>query len=130
VSAAVALKNIEIIKDEKLVEKVREETGPHLAAKLEPLRDHPIVGEIRHLGMFGAIELTNDKESHGLFEPVGEVGTIARNNCYAEGLIMRPVRDSLVFSPPLVITVSEVDEMVSKLERALNATWDQVQDRL
>ena len=130
VSAAVALANIEIIKNEGLVEKVRDETGPHLASRLAPLKDHPLVGEVRHLGMFGAIELTNDKASKGLFSPVGEVGTIGRNNCYAEGLIMRPVRDSLVFSPPLVISITEIDEMVEKFGRALDATWNQVQDRL
>lgn len=130
VSSAVALANIDIIKNEGLVEKVRDETGPYIASKLEPLKDHPLVGEIRHIGMFGALELSNDKANHGLFEPMGEVGIMGRNNCYAEGLIMRPVRDSLVFSPPLVISTSEIDEMIEKLGRALDKTWEQVQDRL
>lgn len=129
VSTAVAIANIEIIRKENLVDKVHGKTGPYLARKLAPLRDHPIVGEIRHLGMFGAIELLPDKMTRALFQPVGEVGAMGRNNCYAEGLIMRPVRDSLVFSPPLIITPAQIDEMVDKLERAFDATWSQLQAR-
>ncbi|MEQ8666133.1 MAG: aspartate aminotransferase family protein [Rhodospirillales bacterium] len=126
VSTAVAIANIDLIKKEGLVEKVRDETGPYLAKKLAPLNDHPLVGEVRHMGMFGAIELVKDKATRELFSPNGDVGIIGRNACYAEGLIMRPVRDSLVFSPPLCITIEQIDEMVEKLGRALDVTHEQV----
>ncbi len=119
-SCAVALKNIELIRDEGLVERVRDVTGPHLAARLKEIADHPLVGEVRHVGMIGAVELVKDKKTRTFHEPMGRVGGIARDHCYANGLIMRACRDSLVFSPPLVITVEQIDEMVDKLAVALD----------
>jgi len=126
VSCAVALKNIELIKEFGLVEQVRNVTGPHLAKRLAPIADHPLVGEVRHVGMFGALELVKDKATRTLFDPVGEVGVVARNHCYANGLIMRPCRDCLVFSPPLIITVEQIDEMIDKLEIALDGVAKEI----
>jgi adenosylmethionine-8-amino-7-oxononanoate aminotransferase len=61
VSAAVALRNIEIMEREGLVEKVRSETGPYLAKALATLNDHPLVGEARSIGLLGAVEIVADK---------------------------------------------------------------------
>src|SRR5690606_7456939 len=61
VACAVALANIEVIEREDLVRKVREETGPHLAKRLAELADHPIVGEVRSLGLIGAVEMVAEK---------------------------------------------------------------------
>ena len=70
VAAAVALKNIEIIEDEKLVERVAE-LGPYFAKALASLNDHPIVGETRSMGLIGAIELSSDKAKRGAFQGFG-----------------------------------------------------------
>ena len=67
VAAAVALKNIEIIEDEKLVERVAE-LGPYFAKALASLNDHPIVGETRAMGLLGAIELSSDKAKRARFK--------------------------------------------------------------
>jgi putrescine aminotransferase len=125
VACAVALRNIEIIQEEKLVEHTRE-IGPYFAEALASLRDHPIVGETRSVGLIGAIEISNDKARRGRFANPGRVGTMCRDNCFKNGLIMRACWDTMVLSPPLVITRKEIDELVQLARRALDATYVQV----
>ena len=125
VAAAVALKNIEIIEQEKLVERVRE-LGPYFAEALAGLRDHPIVGETRSAGLIGAIELTSNKVARRRFREPGRVGTICRDHCFNTGLIMRACWDTMVLAPPLVITRKEIDELVRLARTALDATWEDV----
>lgn len=121
-ACAVALKNIEIIRREGLVERVHSETGPYLAEALKRLAKHPLVGEARSLGLIGAIELVKDKKTRKTFTPVGKVGTRARDYCINGGLIMRAVRDSLIMSPPLTITKPQIDEMLGLAEKAIDKT--------
>jgi putrescine aminotransferase len=125
VACAVALKNIEIIEQEKLVERTAE-IGPYFAQALASLRDHPIVGETRSMGLIGAIELSNDKAKRSRFASPGRVGTMCRDNCFKNGLIMRACWDTMVLAPPLVITKKEIDELVRLARLALDATYAQV----
>jgi putrescine aminotransferase len=122
VACAVALANIDILERDGLVRKVREETGPYLAEKLRTLADHPLVGEVRSLGLLGAIELVEDKATRRHFNPLGRVGTICRDHCFANGLVMRAVRDGMVLSPPLIIETAEIDELVEKARLCLDLT--------
>ena len=123
---AAALKNIEIIEREGLVERVRNHTAPLFAEKLQTLADHPIVGEVRTRGLLGAIELVPEKPSRKRFDDYGSVGTICRDHCFNNGLVMRAVRDSMVCSPPLIITDEEIDELVHKARKSLDDTWAEV----
>ena len=125
VACAVALRNIEIIEREKLVERARE-LGPYFAEKLASLRDHPIVGETRSVGLIAAIELSPNKAKRSRFEKPGRVGIICRDHCFQNGLIMRAAWDTMVLSPPLVITKKEVDEIVRLARLALDATYKDV----
>ena len=122
VACAVALANIALIEREGLVEKVREETAPYLAERLESLADHPLVGQVRSFGLLGAIELVEDKASRKHFEPVGRVGTLCRDHCFANGLVMRAVRDGMVLSPPLIIETPQIDELIDKARLCLDLT--------
>lgn len=122
VACAVALANIDIIQKENLVERTRTETGPHLANRLSELNDHPLVGEVRSMGLIAAIELAKDKDTRELFSPMGEVGAKCKNHSMANGLIMRATRDVMVMSPPLVISCDEIDIMVDRAKVALDAT--------
>jgi putrescine aminotransferase len=122
VSCAVALENIRILEDEKLVDRARDDIGPYLQAGLRSLADHPLVGEVRGVGMIGALELVKDKDGPVFFDPLGQVGTICRDHCFANGLVMRAVRDAMVCSPPLVITREEIDRLVEILGRCLDKT--------
>ena len=121
-ACAVALKNIEILRREGLVERVREETGPHLAKALKTLEDHPLVGEVRSMGLIGAIELVKDKATRAHFEEPGKVGTICRDHCIENGVVMRAVRDIMVMSPPLIITPAQIDDMIALAAKAIDAT--------
>jgi putrescine aminotransferase len=123
VACAVALANIRIIEEEGLVERVRDDTGPYLQGSLrQALADHPLVGEVRGVGLIGAIELVKDRGARGHFEPVGEVGGKCRDHCFANNLVIRAVRDAMVFSPPLVIDRNEIDQFVDRAKHCIDLT--------
>ena len=122
VACAVALENIAILEEENLVQKVREESGPYLQQKLATLAEHPLVGEVRGIGLLGAVELVADKASHARFSPEGRAGTICRDHCVKQNVVSRAVRDTMVLSPPLTISKEEIDELIARLGRAIDAT--------
>ncbi len=123
VAAAVALENLNIIERENLVGHVRDVVGPRLQGGLKSQLDHPLVGEVRGVGAMAAVELTSDKASRSAFDPMGSVATRVRNLCFERGLVTRAVREGLVFSPPLVISEAEIDELVSILKACLDDVW-------
>ena len=125
VACAVALKNIEIIQNEKLVERVAE-LAPHFNAMLKKLEDHPIVGETRSVGLIGALELTRNKAKRERFNESGRVGTICRDHCFNAGLIMRACWDTMVLAPPFCITENEIDEIGKLARQALDKTYADV----
>jgi putrescine aminotransferase len=121
-SCAVSVANLEIFRRERIVERVAEDTGPYLASRWAGLADHPLVGEARCLGLLAAIELVPDKATRRFFEPRGEVGLHMRDVCTRNGLVMRATRDTLFVAPPLVISRSEIDELLAKVVRSLDET--------
>ena len=126
VSAAVALKTIEIYARDRVVEKVAER-APQFQTRLNALGHHPLVGEARGLGLIGGLELVVDKKTKRSFAPQQGVGARAVQFAQAEGLIVRSVMgDVLTLSPPLVISVAEIDELFDRLARALDKTLDWV----
>ena len=125
VAAAAALENINIIKQEKLVEKVGAEIAPYFQQSLQQLAEHPLVGEVRGLGLVGAIELVQNKAKRQRYPSNIGVGTWCRDACIAHGLVMRSVGDTMIISPPLVITKAQIDELIEKALLALNDTYTQ-----
>jgi putrescine aminotransferase len=122
-ACAVASANLALIQQEGLVERTRDETGPYLAKKWRELAEHPLVGEARSTGLIGALELVRDKGTRTFFDKRGEVGTICRDFCFQNGLIMRAVRDTMIISPPLVISLAQIDELAEKARRCLDLTY-------
>ncbi|AYC31045.1 aspartate aminotransferase family protein [Pseudomonas cavernae] len=127
VAAAVALENIRILREEKIVEKVKAETAPYLQKRLRELADHPLVGEVRGLGMLGAIELVKNKQTRERYPAETSVGMVCRGHCFDNGLIMRAVGDTMIIAPPLVISHAEIDELVTKARLCLDLTARDVQ---
>ena len=123
VAAAVALENLRILRDEHIVDTVRSDAAPYLQKRLRELQDHPLVGEVRGLGMLGAIELVKDKATRSRHEGRG-AGMICRQFCFDNGLIMRAVGDTMIIAPPLVISHAEIDELVSKARLCLDLTLE------
>lgn len=126
-TAAVALKNIEIIEREKLVERVAEDTGPYLQARWRELADHALVGEVRGIGLIAALELIKDKATRQRWVAGGKVGGLCRDFCTANGLVMRATGDTMLVSPPLVISKSEIDELIEKARKSLDDTLAAIQ---
>jgi putrescine aminotransferase len=120
--AAVALKNLDIIEREDLVTRTREESGPYLASALNRLAAHPLVGEVRSLGLIAAVEIVAEKGTNRRFGGVpGTAGPMVRDLCIERGLMVRAIRDTLVMSPPLVITETEIDRIVDTIADAVEA---------
>jgi putrescine aminotransferase len=124
VAAAVALANIALMERDQIVERARNEIAPYLQQRWRELADHPLVGEARGLGMVGALELVRHKPTLTLFPERGTVGTICRDLCVQNGLVMRAVGDTMIISPPLVITKTEIDELIDKARRSLDQALD------
>ncbi|RTR02323.1 aspartate aminotransferase family protein [Halomonas nitroreducens] len=120
--AAVALKNLELLEAEGVVERVRDDLGPYLAERWAALGDHPLVGEARSLGLMGALELVADKATGERFDKALSAGNLCRDLCFATGLVMRSVGDTMIIAPPLVITRDEIDELVRLARQALDET--------
>ncbi|MEM5388386.1 aspartate aminotransferase family protein [Paraburkholderia phymatum] len=127
VAAAVAVANLKLLRDEKIVERVKNETGPYFQQSLrETFAGHPIVGEVAGAGLVAGIQLAQNPKNRKRFENGGDVGTICRDFCFNGNLIMRATGDRMLLSPPLVITKSEIDEVVSKAKKAIDATARQL----
>ena len=126
VCAAVALENIRILQDEKIVENCKKTIAPYLAKRWAQLGEHKLVGEARIAGMLGALELVPDKSKRIFFEDRGKVGTLCRNMALKNGLILRSTNDSLLLSPPLVINHDEIDELFDKAWKSLNDTAEAI----
>ncbi|MCB1685128.1 MAG: aspartate aminotransferase family protein [Pseudomonadales bacterium] len=118
--AAVAIRNIEIMRDEKIVDHVRDVAAPHLAKIFRKLGEHPIVGEARSLGLLGALELVSDKKTRKRFEPKGRIGELCRDLAVDNGVVMRHVGESLIVAPPLISTVAQIDELAERAWKTLD----------
>jgi putrescine aminotransferase len=120
VSAAVALKNIEIIEREGLVERVKSDIGPHFAEAIRRLDGDPLVGETRSLGLLGAVEIVAEPNTNKRFTgKEGKAGPIVRDTCIKNGLMVRGIRDSIVMCPPLIVSRAEIDRMIDIIARSL-----------
>jgi putrescine aminotransferase len=121
VAAAVALENLRILQEEKIIEHVRDVAHPYLAAKWQALTDHPLVGEAKLVGLMGSVALTPDKASRAKFaSEAGAVGYRCRERCFANDLIMRHVGDRMIISPALIITPGEIDILIERAWKSLD----------
>ena len=120
VTSAAALKNIEIMESEGMVRNSAE-TGAYFLEQLHGLKDdHPIIGDVRGLGLMVAVELVSDRETKERFSPDLHLRERLIAKFEQQGLILRPITAELItMSPPLCITRSEVDEIVVGLDRTL-----------
>ena len=127
VACAVALENLRILDEEGIVSHAAQELAPYLKEKFESLGDHPMVGEVKVVGMMGSLALTPDKTTRAKFAAdVGTVGFMVRERCFANNLIMRHVGDRMVISPPLVITKAEIDTLIVRARKALDEGYENV----
>jgi len=119
VSSAAALKNIEIIEKESLLEHVKD-VSPHFQKRLHQLRKLPIVGDTRGLGLIGCVEgRIIDSSRPEALSMDHKLGALIDRHCQELGLIVRPLLNMCVFSPPLIITIEQIDQMFEILEQGI-----------
>jgi 4-aminobutyrate---pyruvate transaminase len=119
VTTAVAMETLRIYDDMDMLGHVRR-VGPYLQQALGVLIDHPLVGEVRGVGLLTGIEMVADKGSRKQFDPARQVGATVDKHARKHRLITRFVGDRIAFSPPLVITEPEIDEAVARVTQAMN----------
>jgi 4-aminobutyrate--pyruvate transaminase len=120
-SCAVALEVLDIFEQRDLLAHVRR-VSPRLLDGVRRLAAHPLVGDVRGVGLVAGVELVPDKPARGSFDPVGTAGTLFVQRAQAGGLIVRALGDTVALCPPLVISDAEIDELLRRFERALDET--------
>lgn len=118
VCCAAALKNIEIIETEGLLDHVKV-VSPQFQSRLSALEASPIIGDARGMGLLGCLEGLTDAGRDTPLEVQRSLGERLDEACEARGLIVRPLINMCVFSPPLTITPKQIDEMFDIIEDAI-----------
>jgi 4-aminobutyrate--pyruvate transaminase len=119
VAAAVAVETLKIYQERDILSHVRR-VGPVLQAGLRALANHPLVGEVRGVGLIGAVEMVADKHSRTPFDPRLGMGAKVVAKAQANGVILRAMGDSVAFAPPLIISEDEISVMLARFGRALD----------
>ena len=121
VCCAVALETLKIYEERNILAQVRR-VAPGFLDGMRRFAPHPLVGEVRGVGLIAAAELVKDKASKAPFDPKDGVGALFAARAQEHGLIVRAMGDAVALCPPLIITAEEVDEMLSRFGRALEDT--------
>ena len=121
VAAAVALETLKIYEERDILAHIAE-IAPQMQARLQSYADHPMVGEVRGVGLVGALEFVKDKATKESYDPAGKVGAYLVDRAKDHGLILRSIVDSVAFSPPLIISGKELDTVFERFDKALEET--------
>jgi 4-aminobutyrate---pyruvate transaminase len=128
VTSAVALETLRIYEQDGILTHVRR-LAPLMQAGLRQFADHPLVGEVRGIGLIGAVELVANKSTRAPFDPAAAVGPYLAKRGHQHGVILRPLGDSIAFCPPLIINESEIDMMLERFGLALDDTFAMARER-
>ena len=121
VVCAVANETIRIIEEDNLVASAAK-AGARMLAGLKQYESHPLVAEVRGVGLIAAVELVTNKQTKVALEKPGQLGAIANAKGMENGFFTRNMADAMAFCPPLIISDSEVDDLVERVGKALDAT--------
>lgn len=124
IGCAVALKNLDILEN-GLLEHARAVSG-HFQASLKTLEDLPLVGEVRGVGLMACVECVADRVHNNPLTLDLEVGKRIDKHCQELGLLVRPLIHMCVMSPPLTISVPQIDEMTAILRASIRRTMDEL----
>lgn len=119
VCCAVGLKNMEVFEQENVLEHVRD-IAPYFQEKLRSLADLEIVKDVRAIGLIGAVECAQPGPPEIAF------GDVIDRHCVELGLIVRPIRNMCVMSPPLIISREQIDSMIGILREGITRAWQEV----
>jgi len=125
VTTAVAMETLRIYEEMDMVGHVQR-VGPHMQSVLAKFAEHPLVGDVRGVGLLTGMEMVEDKASRKPFDPARGVGRIVDTHARKHGLITRFIGDRIAFSPPLIVTEAEIDEIARRLQAALDDAWVEI----
>ena len=126
VACAVGLENLKIIEEKDLMGNAAR-LAPQFQEGLRKYADHPLVGEVRGVGLIAGLELAKDRATRTSFAPAGKVSAQVAKFAAEEGLICRNVYETVALCPPLIVTSEDIDKILARLGRALDRGWDWVQ---
>jgi 4-aminobutyrate--pyruvate transaminase len=130
VACAVALEALDIYEERGLIGQARQ-TGTYLQQAISGLAAHPLVGQARGLGMIGALELAADPAGRRAFDPSMGVSAKVIARAQAHGAILRAMTgDVIAFSPPLIISRPQIDDLMAIVRVALDETLAILQGEL
>jgi len=121
-ACAAAIATLDILTGEQVIDYVETKISPYFGARCRELADHPIVGEVRTTGMLAAFELVKDKNSRERLAPDAQAAVFCRDAAVNNGLMIRAVGDAIISAPPLICNKEEVNMLIERLVKALDAT--------
>ena len=119
VACAMALETLKIYQERRIVEHVRE-MSPLMLSGLEAFRDHPLVGDVRGVGLFAGVELMKDGKTRTPWPAEQRIAIKVQDQALRHGLIVRAIADRIAFTPPLIINETQIQEMCRRFGRALD----------
>ncbi len=122
-TCAAALANLDILENDGLIPHVASNIGPYFQEKLRAFSGHPAVGEIRGLGLIGALEIV-PRGGKAALTPTMMLGVRAAALARKEGVIVRGIRDIIALAPPLTITRGEVDQLFEAVQKTVDRIWE------
>jgi len=108
------------MRERNLVDNARE-TGAYMQERLREFTDHKLVGEVRGIGLIAALELVGDKKAKTPHGKWGHLGGLAASAMLENGLIIRNLGDMIAICPPLIITRTQVDDMIAMIGKGLDS---------
>ena len=128
VACAVAIETLKIYEEMDLIAHVQE-VSPAFIKGLGSFRDHPLVGDVRGVGLIAGVELMQDKATRQPFPAAMGMGVRVQNAAEKAGLIVRAIGDRIAFTPPMIITRGEIDQMCARFGSALDQVWADIQSQ-
>jgi 4-aminobutyrate---pyruvate transaminase len=125
VACAVALETLKLYEERQILAHVAK-LAPALQTGVRRFAGHPLVGEVRGVGLIAGIELVRDREAKTPFPAQAGVGALVAAKCQEAGVILRSLGDTIAFCPPLVISPAETEEMLRRFERGLAAAHQEL----
>jgi 4-aminobutyrate---pyruvate transaminase len=122
VACAVGLETLAIYAERDMVGHVKR-VAPAFLNGLAAFRDHPLVGDVRGVGLIAGVELMADKKTRTPFAPSQKIGILVQQKCHEAGLVVRAIGDRIAFTPPLIMTEAEIAEMCRRFGQGLDAAW-------
>ncbi len=126
VATAVALETLKIYEERDILSHVRA-VSPHFQASVAKLVEHPLIGDVRGVGLVAGMELVRDKESREAFDANLKIGDRVQRKALEHGLITRSLGDRFCLCPPLIIEDHHVDQIIEGVSKALDDVWADLQ---